>query len=176
MDILLIPCSIRPGGLSPRVAVLLSRFLQEGGAQVRSFNLGTLPLHGTGTPGGFPPAVQELRDLVLQAAAIVWVTPTYHNEMPGVAKNALDWLDTRVMAGKRNGVIGASNLTGHPAAIAIGNCVRFIGGRLPMDDLYIGALRTVWPLEAEGPPADIVEKVRGWAGRFIEVVREAPEG
>jgi NAD(P)H-dependent FMN reductase len=92
--------------------------------------------------------------------------------LPAVAKNVLDLLDIRVMNGKLNGIVGASNLDGIPAAVQIANILRFIGGRVPMGDLYIGDLRNAWPRDEEVPPAAIVDKVNAWAGRFVECVRQ----
>lgn len=42
--------------------------------------------------GGYPQRVQEWADAIAEADAVVIVTPEYNFSVPGVLKNALDWL------------------------------------------------------------------------------------
>lgn len=63
---------------------------------------------------GIPSAVTELRQKIKAADALLLVTPEYNNGIPGVFKNAIDWL-TRppeermsTFAGKPVGLIGAT--------------------------------------------------------------------
>jgi NAD(P)H-dependent FMN reductase len=170
-EVLVVPCSIRPGGLSPRIARLVARACEDAGEHVSLWDLRLLPFHGWVATADYPPSVGEWREAVLNALAIIWVTPTYHNNLPGVAKSALDLLDARVMKGKLNGIVGASNLTGEPGAISLGNCVRFIGGLVPGPDLYVPHLKDVWPREQELPPDELVDKLRDWTGSFLSTVR-----
>jgi NAD(P)H-dependent FMN reductase len=63
---------------------------------------------------GIPPPVAALKDAIAAAAGLLLVTPEYNNSVPGVFKNAIDWLSrpsadvARVFAGKRVALIGAS--------------------------------------------------------------------
>lgn len=41
---------------------------------------------------GVPPAVAELKDRITASDALLLVTPEYNNSIPGVLKNAVDWL------------------------------------------------------------------------------------
>jgi chromate reductase len=41
---------------------------------------------------GIPPAVATLKDQVSSADGLLFVTPEYNNSVPGVFKNAIDWL------------------------------------------------------------------------------------
>jgi chromate reductase len=41
---------------------------------------------------GIPPAVQQLKARIAAADGLLIVTPEYNNSMPGVLKNAIDWL------------------------------------------------------------------------------------
>jgi chromate reductase, NAD(P)H dehydrogenase (quinone) len=62
--------------------------------------------------GAQPPAVQELKDAIAQADALLFSTPEYNGSIPGVLKNAVDWASrpkaTTVLARKPVAVIGAS--------------------------------------------------------------------
>jgi chromate reductase len=41
---------------------------------------------------GIPASVQELKARITSAAGLLLVTPEYNNSIPGVFKNAIDWL------------------------------------------------------------------------------------
>jgi NAD(P)H-dependent FMN reductase len=63
---------------------------------------------------GAPPAVVALKDALAAADGLLLATPEYNNAMPGVLKNAIDWIsrpmsDTgRVFGGLAVGVVGAT--------------------------------------------------------------------
>jgi NAD(P)H-dependent FMN reductase len=63
---------------------------------------------------GLPDTVVKLKDRIAAADGLLLVTPEYNNSIPGVFKNAIDWLTRpaadipRVFAKRPVGVIGAS--------------------------------------------------------------------
>ena len=63
---------------------------------------------------GIPPAVAALKDRVGAADGLLLVTPEYNGSIPGVFKNAIDWLSRpasdipRVFGMKAVGLIGAT--------------------------------------------------------------------
>jgi chromate reductase, NAD(P)H dehydrogenase (quinone) len=63
---------------------------------------------------GVPQSVEELKTRLVQADALLLATPEYNNSIPGVLKNAMDWLSrppadiARVFERKPVGIIGAS--------------------------------------------------------------------
>jgi chromate reductase, NAD(P)H dehydrogenase (quinone) len=63
---------------------------------------------------GIPSAVAALKDRIARADGLLLVTPEYNGSMPGVFKNAIDWLSRpssdipRVFGMKRVGVMGAT--------------------------------------------------------------------
>jgi chromate reductase len=66
---------------------------------------------------GTPAAVEELREAVRAADAVLVATPEYNHSIPGVLKNALDWVSRPA---------GQSALMGKPAA-AIGASTGMFG-------------------------------------------------
>jgi chromate reductase, NAD(P)H dehydrogenase (quinone) len=61
---------------------------------------------------GTPAAVTELRILIRDADGLLLVTPEYNHGVPGVLKNAIDWLSQplrgNVLEGKPTAIMGAS--------------------------------------------------------------------
>ena len=63
---------------------------------------------------GSPPAVARLKDAIGRADGLLLATPEYNHGIPGVAKNAIDWLSrpaadiSRVFGAKPVALIGAS--------------------------------------------------------------------
>ena len=62
--------------------------------------------------GHHAPALDELKQAIARADAVLFSTPEYNHSIPGVLKNALDWVSrpvaTTVLRGKPAAVIGAS--------------------------------------------------------------------
>ncbi len=63
---------------------------------------------------GLPESVVKLKDAIVKADGVLLVTPEYNNGIPGVFKNAIDWLSRpsddigRVFGDRPFAVIGAS--------------------------------------------------------------------
>ena len=63
---------------------------------------------------GIPARAAELKERVAAADALLLVTPEYNNSIPGVFKNAIDWMTRpasdvpRVFKGRAVGLMGAS--------------------------------------------------------------------
>ena len=93
---------------------------------------------------GIPPAVDTLRAKIVAADGLILVSPEYNNSMPGVLKNAIDWLSRppadigRVFGGRPIGVFGATPGMGGTSLAQIGwlqvirtlGTIPYFGGRL----------------------------------------------
>ena len=66
------------------------------------------------TERGIPEPVRALKERIAEADGLLLVTPEYNNSLPGVLKNAIDWLSRppsdipRIFGNKPVAVIGAS--------------------------------------------------------------------
>jgi NAD(P)H-dependent FMN reductase len=90
--------------------------LMPPGATLEIASIRGIPLYDgdVETNDGIPPAVEQLKNQIAAADGLLLATPEYNNSMPGVLKNAIDWLtrppaDIARVFGKRPvAVIGAS--------------------------------------------------------------------
>jgi len=90
--------------------------LMPPGAELVVATIAGIPLYDGDVEAteGIPPAVVELKDAIAAADGLLLATPEYNNSVPGVFKNAIDWLSrppadaARVFGGKRVALVGAS--------------------------------------------------------------------
>jgi len=85
------------------------------GAELEIGSIAGIPLYnGDVEVDGIPTSVAALKEKVVQADALLLVSPEYNNGIPGVFKNAIDWLSrpssdiARVFGGRPIALIGAS--------------------------------------------------------------------
>ena len=79
------------------------------GVILETFDLSSIPLFNEDLEkSAFPQSVQEFKDKIAQAEALLIVTPEYNYSIPGVLKNALDWASRPP---------GDNSLNGKPVAI-----------------------------------------------------------
>jgi chromate reductase len=67
--------------------------LAPAGAAIEIFDIADVPLYSEDVRQcGFPPAVEALRERIRAADALLIATPEYNYSVPGVLKNAIDWV------------------------------------------------------------------------------------
>jgi chromate reductase len=72
--------------------------------------LGSIPLFNEDLEAETPESVARLRREVADADGILIATPEYNWSIPGVLKNAIDWLSrTEILANKPVAIVGASS-------------------------------------------------------------------
>lgn len=90
--------------------------LMPQGVEMTVLSIRNIPLYDGDVEDtqGIPAPAQNLKDAIAAADGLLLVTPEYNNSIPGVFKNAIDWLSRppadipRVFGGKPVAMIGAS--------------------------------------------------------------------
>ena len=97
-----------------RAALRAAQSVTPEGTTFEIYDLAAIPLYNDDIrEKGYPPEVQDFRDKIAAADAIVMATPEYNYSISGILKNAIDWA-SRPPSG--------AALSGKP----VGDVVRFL--------------------------------------------------
>ena len=107
--------SLRRGSYNSAVLRAAAAMMPAGSA-LRIESIAGIPLYDgdAEAANGVPATVSRLKDAIASADGLLLVTPEYNNSIPGVAKNAFDWLSrppsdsARVFRGRPVAITGAS--------------------------------------------------------------------
>ena len=134
---------------------------------------------------GIPEPVTRLKDAVAAANGLLLVTPEYNNSVPGVAKNAIDWLSRppadipRVFGGKPVAIMGAS--PGGFGTILSQNAwlpvFRTLGSELWSGGrLMVARAATVFDAQGELTDPKVQENLRKFLAAFVAHVKRRSAG
>jgi chromate reductase, NAD(P)H dehydrogenase (quinone) len=109
MKIAAIVGSLRADSYNMRIA----RFMQEhfkDKLDIEIVRIDELPFFNQDIELDPPESVKTFKHKVNMADAVLWITPEYNYSIPGVTKNAIDWLSRvdKVMQGKPSWILGSS--------------------------------------------------------------------
>jgi chromate reductase len=158
MRILGISGSLRRDSHNSRLLAATASLLPEGVELVLFGQLDAIPPFNEDEEHRTPPAVVALKEAIAQADAVLIATPEYNASIPGVLKNALDWVSrpiaTTPLMGKPAAVIGTStSLFGAVWAQAeLRKVLSTIGARVVDRELPIPQAEEA--LDADGLPLD----------------------
>jgi chromate reductase len=100
--------SLRTGSLNTAALRAAAALLPEG-MTLEIYDLSAIPMYNADVDAnGTPDAVQDFKNRIAAADALLIATPEYNYSIPGVLKNALDWASRPA---------GRSPLNGKPLAI-----------------------------------------------------------
>lgn len=112
IKVLAISGSLRSGSFNT-AALRAAIDLAPVGMQIEMANIADIPLYNDDDyVQGFPAPVERLREQIRAADALLLVTPEYNYSIPGVLKNAIDWVSRppeQPFAGKPAAIMGASS-------------------------------------------------------------------
>src|SRR2546430_15132686 len=115
MRVLGISGSLRRGSFNTALLRHAAALFETEGAQFQIYDgLRDVPAYDEDFDvRGAPEAVARIRATVHQADAVLFATPEYNSSIPGVLKNAVDWLSRPspadcALRGKPVAVVGAS--------------------------------------------------------------------
>ena len=85
--------SLRKGSYNAAIARALPALAPEGVAIEPLGSVGDFPPYNADLQAeGFPPVVPRAGDAIRAADGLIFVTPEYNHSVPGVLKNAIDWI------------------------------------------------------------------------------------
>jgi hypothetical protein len=110
-----ISSSLRRGSFNTALLRAAAEFVPDG-TELTVETIHGIPLYDADveTADGIPERVSALKEAIVTADGLLLATPEYNNSLPGVFKNAIDWLSRpsadigRVFGGKPVAVLGAS--------------------------------------------------------------------
>ncbi len=151
--------------------------LAPNGCTVEIASIAEIPLYDGDLESekGIPKPVAALKDRIAAADGLLLVTPEYNNSMPGVFKNAIDWLSrpatdiSRVFGNKAVGLMGATpggggTLLSQNAWLAV---LRILGTR-PFfgKSLYISGASKVFDAQGQLTDKELRERLRAYMEQF----------
>jgi chromate reductase len=145
MRVLGISGSLRRGSLNSALLRAAAERLPAGAELIEFDRLRDVPPYDEDVDAEMTPAVvEELREAVRNADAVLIATPEYNHSLPGQLKNALDWVSRpagkSALNGKPAATIGAS--TGMFGAIwaqaELRKVLGAMGGRVVESELPVG--------------------------------------
>ncbi len=128
---------------------------------------------------GVPPSVATLKDRIAVADGLLLVTPEYNRSMPGVFKNAIDWLTRpaadigRVFGDRPTALMGASPgaMGTRMAQAAWLPVLRALGVRIWFGgELYVGQARNAFDAAGELSDQKMKERLQAFMAGFAEFI------
>jgi chromate reductase, NAD(P)H dehydrogenase (quinone) len=106
--------SLRRGSYNGALLRAATRLMPED-STLETGSIRGIPLYDADVEAqGIPPLVTALKEAIVKAHGVLLVTPEFNNGIPGVFKNAVDWLSRppadikRVFGGRPFAIMGAS--------------------------------------------------------------------
>jgi NAD(P)H-dependent FMN reductase len=176
VKILVLLGSLRAASVNRQLAEVASESSPAGVSLQLFDRLGELPFYNEDVDGdGVAESVQALRLAAAEADAALVVTPEYNGSIPGVLKNAIDWLSrpfgNGALKDKPMAVVGTS--LGQYGGVWAHDETRksfAIAGPRVIEDLKLSVPGKVFDGKHPRENADVVQQVREVVGKLVAEV------
>lgn len=167
MNIVAISGSLRKDSFNTALLHNLQALAPEG-VNIAIADISGLPFYNQDDEGTYPAVAQVLKDKVASADGIIFATPEYNRSIPGVLKNAIDWISRPygqnsfakkpvLVAGVSVGKIGTALAQSHLRQILIHLDMQVIG----QPEIYLGPAQGIFDTEGnitDEPTKDLLKK------------------
>lgn len=172
--------SLRRGSFNAALLAAAADLMPEG-AKMTIGTIRGIPLYDADVEDadGIPSPVARLKDAIATADGLLLATPEYNNSVPGVFKNAIDWLSRppadvkRVFGGKPVALMGASpgafgTVLSQNAWLSV---LRTLGAELWAEGrLVVPNARSVFDESGAITDAAVTERLRSFLRGFVAFV------
>ena len=173
--------SLRRGSYNSALLRAAQRLMPED-ATLEIASIRGIPLFdGDVEAQGIPVSVNQLKEAIVAADGVLLVTPEYNNSIPGVFKNAIDWLSrppqdiSRVFGGRPVALMGATpgGMGTVHAQTAWLPVLRTLGMQPWLGTLlYVSGAHTVFDASGTLLDAQIKERLRNSMTGFVAFVQQ----
>jgi NAD(P)H-dependent FMN reductase len=181
--LLAIPGSLRKGSFN-HALLRAAAELAPGGTVIEIATIDGIPLYDGDLESerGIPQPVVALKERIVDADGLLLATPEYNNSVPGVLKNAIDWLSRppkdipRVFGGRPVAMLGATPGRGGTrlAQVAWLPVLRTLGTRLWSDkQLYVDGAAEAFDGDGRLIDAQLRQRLATFVAAFAESVAKA---
>ncbi|MFG2714299.1 NADPH-dependent FMN reductase [Streptomyces goshikiensis] len=176
LRVLVLAGSSREGSVNTRLAALVAGQVERSGAtadlaRIRDFEMPTYDGDAE-TEQGPPRGAAELRERLLMANALVIASPEYNASVPGVVKNAVDWVSRfrpQPFKDKQTLLVSASPsmIGGNRGLWALRVPLEHLGARVYPDMFSLAAAHSAFGADGELTDTGLRERLAATVDSFL---------
>lgn len=178
--IIAISGSLRKDSFNTALLQIASNF-KIPNCQIEIASIQNIPLYNQDDEqaNGLPPAVSELKNKIIQADGLLISTPEYNRSIPGVLKNAVDWLSrptsdiAKVFGNKPTWLIGvAGSMEGSTyAQIAWLPILKYLNVRPYFEKSFVlGQAHNAFDLQGKLKDPEMEKRFLSYLNNFVQFI------